>query len=214
MQQTDSAWDHRKTRFCSRLVMHYLLLSLQHTNTSLLDMSLSRPLVPNDHKVIPIIPPKNRRCDVKRDFPRLLDVGPLPVLYHHLIPSNKKGLPKPPLIHCGYLAEQEFLFAYARQHGLSQECAGDYEGDIMLLKLDTMYAAVKAILEELKISSIRIRLPHVVKQGGGTRIIKLYSNYSMKRIPPTEDVEKLARFLGMEQEQPKWYFDAKKWRWS
>jgi hypothetical protein len=141
-------------------------------------------------------------------------VGPLPVLYHHFIPSNKKGLQKPPLIRCGYIAEQEFLFSYARQHGLLQECPGDYEGDIILLKLDTMYAAVKAILAELKISSIRPRLPHVVKKGGGTRIIELYNNYSMNKIPLAEDVEKLARFLGMEQEQPKWYFDATRWMWN
>lgn len=74
-----------------------------------------------------------------------------------------------------------------------------------------MYAVVKAILPELKISSFRPRLPHVVKKGGGTRIIELYNNYSMNKIPLAEDVEKLARFLGMEQEQPKWYFDATRW---
>jgi hypothetical protein len=66
-----------------------------------------------------------------------------------LIPSNKKGLQKPPLIHCGYIGEEEFLFAYAPQHGLLQECPGEHEGEIVLLELDTMYAAVKAILAEL-----------------------------------------------------------------
>ena len=108
----------------------------------------------------------------------------------------------------------EFLFAYARHHGLLQECVGDYEGEIMLLELDTMYAAVEAILAELNISSIRLHLPHVVEIGGGIRIIALYNNYSMNKIPPAEDVEKLARFLGNEQEQPKWYFDATRWRWN
>jgi len=140
-------------------------------------------------------------------------VGPLPVLYHHLIPSKKKGLQKPPLIHCGFIAEEEFLFPYARHHGLLQECPGENEGEMVLLELDTMYAAVKAILAELNISSIRIRLPHVVKKGGGTFIIALYNNYSRNKTrPPAEDVEKLAQFLG--QEQPKWYFDATRWRWN
>jgi hypothetical protein len=108
----------------------------------------------------------------------------------------------------------EFLVAYARDHGLLRECHGDYEGEIMLLQLDTMCAAVKAILAELKISSISPRLPHVIKKGGGTYIIELYNNYSMDKIPPAEDVEKLARFLGKEQEQPQWYFDSTRWMWK
>jgi len=79
-----------------------------------------------------------------------------------------------------------------------------------------MYAAVNAILAELKISSIHPSpfLPHVVKRGGGRRIIELYNNYSMNKTPLAEDVEKLARFLGKEQEQPKWYFDATRWMWN
>jgi len=136
------------------------------------------------------------------------------MLHRHFIPSNKKGVQRPPLIHYGYIAEEEFLFAYARHHGLLHECDGNYEGEIMLLKLDTMYAAMKAILAELKISSIRLHLPHVVGIGGSTRIIALYSNYSMNKIPPAEDVEKLVQFLGKEQEQPKWYFDATRWKWN
>ena len=69
-------------------------------------------------------------------------MGPLLVLYHYLIPSNNKGLQKLPLIHCGYLAEEEFLFVYARQHGLLRECTGDYQGDIVPLELDTIFAAI------------------------------------------------------------------------
>ena len=84
-----------------------------------------------------------------------------------------------------------------------------------MMPLETMYNAVKAILAELEISSFRPHLPHVVKKGGGTRLIELYTTYSMKKIPPAEDIEKLARFLlGNEQEQPKWYFDATRWRWN
>lgn len=54
--------------------------------------------------------------------------------------------------------EEEFLIGYARHHGVLRECAGDYEGDIVMLKLETMRAAVKAILT---ISSVRIRLPGI-----------------------------------------------------
>lgn len=141
------------------------------------------------------------------------------MLYPHLIPPKKKGLKKkdlkdPPLIHCGYIAEQEFLFGYARRHGLLQECEGDNKGETTLLKLDTMYAAVQAILSELQISSIPIRLPVVVTTDTGVRSIALYNNFSMKNIPPDEDVQKLARALGKEKEQPKWYFDANRWRWN
>jgi len=83
-----------------------------------------------------------------------------------------------------------------------------------LLELDTMYTAVQAILTELKISSIPIRLPIIVTEAGGIRVIALYNNYSMKTVPPHEDIWELARFLGKEQEQPKWYFDATEWRWK
>jgi hypothetical protein len=105
------------------------------------------------------------------------------VLYPHLIPPDKKGLKNqdlknlqaPPLIHYGYIAEdsEEFLFEYACRHGLLQECEGDNEGETTLLKLDTIYAAVEAILSELQISSIPIRV----------RAIALYNNYSMKKNP-------------------------------
>jgi hypothetical protein len=144
------------------------------------------------------------------------------VLYPHLIPPKKKdlkkqglkkGLQKPPLIHCGYVAEKEFLFGYARRHSLLQECPGENEGETVVLELDTMCAAVEAILTELKISSIPIRFPNVATDDGGTRVIALYSNYSMKKIPPNEDIQKFARFLGKEQELPQWYFDATHWRW-
>jgi hypothetical protein len=146
-------------------------------------------------------------------------VGPLPVLYQHLIPPNKKALKKkslqgPPLIHCGYVAEEEFLFEYARRHDLLQECLGIHEGETVLLELDTMYAAVKSILTELKISSIPIRLPVVAAHGGVTRVIALYNNYSMENIPTGEDIQELARYLGKEQEQPRWYFDVTRWRWN
>jgi len=57
--------------------------------------------------------------------------------------------------------EEEFLIGYARHHGVLRECAGDYEGDIVMLKLETMRAAVKAILTELQISSVCIRLPGI-----------------------------------------------------
>jgi hypothetical protein len=111
-------------------------------------------------------------------------VGPLSVLYLHLIPPDKKSLKKkglkkglkgPPLIHCGYIAEEEFFFKYTCHHGLLQECPGENEGDTVLLKLDIMYAAIEAILTELKISSIPIHLPVVVTNDGGTHIIALYS---------------------------------------
>jgi hypothetical protein len=52
-----------------------------------------------------------------------------------------------------------------------------------------------------------------VTKGGGTRIVTLYNNHSMKKFPLGEDVEMLARFLGKEQEQPKWYFGATSWMW-
>ena len=123
-------------------------------------------------------------------------------LYHHLIPSNKKGLQKPLLIHCGYIAKEEFLFAYTRRYGQLQECPGNYEGEIILLKLDTMYAAVNAIMAELKFFSIRPHLPYDIENGGGTRIVAFYNNYSMNTILLAEAVEKLAQFLGKEQEQP------------
>ena len=110
--------------------------------------------------------------------------------------------------------KEEFLGVCARNHGVLHECPGEDEGEFDVLRPDTMYAAVKAILAELKISSIRPHLPHVVKKGGATHIIALYDNYSMDKIPPIEDVEKLARFSGKEQEQPMWYFDVVRWKWT
>ena len=110
--------------------------------------------------------------------------------------------------------EKELLFGYILHHGLLQECPGGNEGETVLLELDTMYTAVQAILTELKISSIPICLPIIVTEAGGIRVIALYNNYSMKTVPPHEDIWELARFLGKEQEQPKWYFDATEWRWK
>jgi hypothetical protein len=67
-----------------------------------------------------------------QEFHNLLHIGPLPVLYQHLIapkktrnrdkdPTKTRTL-KPPLIHCGF-ASEEFLIDYARRHDLLQEWA-------------------------------------------------------------------------------------------
>jgi hypothetical protein len=50
------------------------------------------------------------------------------------------------LIHYGFIADREFLIPYARDHGLLVECTEDFEGEIIVMPLETMYAAVKAIL--------------------------------------------------------------------
>ena len=106
--------------------------------------------------------------------------------------------------------EEEFLVTYARDHGLLEECPGEF----VLIPLEKMYAAVKAILVELKVSSIRPRLFHVVKKAVEHVLLSFITNYSMKKIPLAEEVEKLARLLGNEQEQPERYFDATRWRWN
>ena len=150
-------------------------------------------------------------------------MGPLPELYPHLIPPKKKTLKKggvkkrikkPPLIHCGYVVDEEFLFEYARKHGLLRECPGEREGEMVLLKLVTMTAAVEAIFTELGLSSIPVCLPQVVTNDDVIVVIALYNNYSMKKRPTDEDVRKLAGFLGKEGEQPKWYFDISRWKWN
>ena len=153
-----------------------------------------------------------------------MSVGALPELYPHLIPPRKKSLKKegvnkrlmkPPLIHCGFVVDEESLFEYARNHGLLQEYPGEREGEMFLLKLDTMTATFKAIFTELGISSIPVRFPAVVTDDDFVLIIALYNNYSMNKRPTDEDAWKLARFLGKEGEQlePKWYFDSTHWRW-
>jgi hypothetical protein len=112
------------------------------------------------------------------------------------------------------VADEEFLFEYARNHGLLRECPGEREGEMVLLKLVTMTATVEAIFTELGLSSIPVRLPQVVTNDDVTLIIALYNNYSMKKRPTDEDVRKLAGFLGKEGEQPKWYFDVTRWKWN
>ena len=197
-------------------------------------------LVPSAHQVVPILAPRSRMCSAQRvrtacnpqirailislkDFLNLLNVGPLPELYPHLIPPRKKTLKKggvkkcikkPPLIHCGYVVDEEFLFEYARNHGLLRECPGEREGEMVLLKLVTMTAAVEAIFTELGLSSISVCLPQVVTNDDVIVVIALYNNYSMKKRPIDEDVRKLAGFLGKEGEQPKWYFDISRWKWN
>ena len=85
---------------------------------------------------------------------------------------------------------------------------------MVLLKLVTMTATIKAIFTELGLSSIPVHLPQVVTNDDVTLIIALYNNYSMKKRPTDEDVWKLAGFLGKEGEQPKWYFDVTRWKWN
>ena len=203
-------------------------------------IAMSCSLVPSAHQVVPILAPRNRMCSARKvrtpcnpqirailislkDFLNLLNVGPLPELYPHLIPPKKKTLKKggvikrfkkPPLIHCGYVADEEFLFEYARNHGLLRESPGEREGEMVLLKLVTMTATVEAIFTELGLSSIPVRLPQVVTNDDVILIIALYNNYSMDERPTDEDVRKLARFLGKEGEQPKWYFDITRWKWN
>jgi hypothetical protein len=197
-------------------------------------------LVPSAHQVVPILAPRNRMCSAQKartacnpqirailislkDFLNLLNVGPLPELYPHLIPPKKKTLKKEgvnkhlkklPLIYCGYVADEEFLFEYTCNHGLLWECPGECEGEMVLLKLVTMTATVEAIFTELGLSSITVRLPQVVTNDDVTLIIALYNNYSMKKRPTDEHVRKLAGFLGKEGEQPKWYFDVTRWKWN
>jgi len=114
------------------------------------------------------------------------------------------------------VADEEFLFEYARNHGLLRECPGEREGEMVLLKLVTMTATIEAIFTELGLSraSIPVRLPQVVTNDDVTLIIALYNNYSMKKRPTDEDVRKLAGFLGKEGEQLKWYFDVTRWKWN
>jgi hypothetical protein len=81
------------------------------------------------------------------------------------------------------------------------------------MELQTMYKSTKAIFEELQITSIPIRLKTVVAKGHFRSAIELYNNYSIRDKPPDEDIKKLARFFGKEEEGPTWYFSAKKWRW-
>ena len=117
--------------------------------------SLSCSLVPSAHQIVPILAPRNRteqqartacnsqfRAVLRDDFLNLRNVGPLLELYPHLIPPKKlclkkegvnKRLKKPPLIHCRYVADKEFLFDYARNHGLLRECPGKREGEMSLL---------------------------------------------------------------------------------
>ena len=198
-------------------------------------------LIPSAHQIVPVIAPRNRMCSAQKartacnpqirailiflkDFRNLMSVGALPELYPHLIPPRKKSLKKegvnkrlmkPPLIHCGFVVDEESLFEYARNHGLLHECPGEREGEVFLLKLDTMTATFKAIFTELGLSSIPVRssFPLVVTDDDFVYIIALYNNYSMKKRPTDEDVRKLAGFLGKEGEQPKWYFDSTHWRW-
>ena len=179
--------------------------------------------VPHE-RFVPLATPQIRAILISlKDFLNLLNVGPLPELYPHLIPPKKKTLKKggvikrfkkPPLIHCGYVADEEFLFEYARNHGLLRESPGEREGEMVLLKLVTMTATVEAIFTELGLSSIPVRLPQVVTNDDVILIIALYNNYSMDERPTDEDVRKLARFLGKEGEQPKWYFDITRWKWN
>jgi hypothetical protein len=158
-----------------------------------------------------------------KDFLNLLNVGPLPELYLHLIPPKEKTLKKegvnkhlkkPPLIHCGYVVDKEFLFKYACNHGLLQECPGECEEEMVLLKLVTMTVTVEAIFTELRLSSIPVCLPQVVMNDDVTLIIVLYNNYSMKKRPTDKDGWKLAGFWGKEGEQHKWYFDVTCWKWN
>lgn len=169
------------------------------------DTTLSCPLVPNEFKVVLIFPPKNRICDVKRvctahllwiEFScRIFPACWIWALFQCFIPSNKKRVQTPPLIHVGMLRMRSFWLICSRARGCDgipwrirgrNPCHGS-----------RIYAAVKIILAELQISSFRPCLSHVVKKGGGTFIIELYNNYY-------EDIERLARFLCNEQEQPKW----------
>jgi hypothetical protein len=208
-------------------------------------ISMSCSLVPSPHQVNPRIPPRTGRSSTQKarttcnlqvnhqvravlislqHFLNLLNVGPLPELYPHLIPHKRKTLnkkegvtkrlKKPPLLHCGYVADKKFLFEYARNHGLFRECPGEREGEMFVLKLATMTAAVKAIFAELGLSSIPVRLPRAVTNNDVKFVIALYNNYSMKERPTDGDVRKLAAFLGKEGEQPKWYFDVTRWRWN
>jgi len=113
------------------------------------------------------------------------------------------------------MAKREFFFGYARDHGLIQEglqLEEEGEGGVpVVMVYDTLVVSIRAILAELQISSIPIRLEYTITRDAGTLFITLCSNYSMKRMPPVEDVQKLARFLGQE---PMWCFDSTHWRWT
>jgi hypothetical protein len=111
--------------------------------------------------------------------------------------------------------EDEFLFDYARRHDLTLTC-GDFEGQIILLEYETKEASFIAILRELQIFSIPICLPHAVNHSKKKTVFALYNNYSMKKrkkLPPIEEVQRLAQFLGKDQEPPTWHFDGRLWDW-
>jgi hypothetical protein len=210
----------------------------QVTPNQIFSIAMSCSLVPSAHQFVPILAPRNCMCSAQnacttcnpqicailislKDFLNLLNVGPLPELYLHLIPPRKKTIKKEgvnkhlkklPLIHC--MADEEFLFKYAHNQGLLRECPGERKGEMVLLKLVTMTATVKAIFTELRLSSIPVRLPQVVTNDDVILIIALYNNYSMNKRPTDKDFWKLAGFLGKEGEQPNWYFDVTRWKWN
>src|SRR3984957_12679033 len=92
------------------------------------------------------------------------------------------------------MAKREFFFGYARDHGLIQEglqLEEEGEGGVpVVMVYDTLVVYIRAILAELQISSIPIRLQYTITRHAGTLFIALCSNYSMKRSPPIEDLQK------------------------
>lgn len=156
-----------------------------------------------------------------------------PVLYPKLSNSYKA-----PIMHCGWTMER--LWKYTENNGFAvrpiidyrdflteeeEDEYGDEDEDEDLIDDDSpevglldpekcMKNALAHLVDKLDIKEIlATTATEMIVANPHNGFLSLYTNYSVRRAPSLEAIEKLRVALG-EEEGPKWYLDAFHWYWK
>ncbi|KAL6300997.1 hypothetical protein BKA93DRAFT_930569 [Sparassis latifolia] len=214
--------------------------SAQNTSAkanSLLNYLIDHPGKDRSDLVPPFIPTTAKIPLEQRKV--VLELPPFDTLPRILIPTSKSRL-KPPVMHCGWVANESLLLEYAREHKIpilrraklkdTLDIDGEDEFDEEMntvVPIDSvdpredrmayvflLNDALSRIVQELNIPwPLRLLSLTRPMAAGCPLIISLFTNYHLAKAPRSTAIEALRMKLH-ETEQPKWFLDSSDWRWS
>ena len=133
---------------------------------------------------------------------------------------------KAPVMHCGwvmdrlwkYTEDNDFVVTptYDYREKFIEEEIGDEDHIVVACvnPLESMNNALADLTGKLGITEIlKTADIEIVVTENKALFVSLYTNYSVRRAPSAEAIEKLRVALG-EEEGPKWYLDHFYWHWT
>ncbi|KZT63584.1 hypothetical protein DAEQUDRAFT_733660 [Daedalea quercina L-15889] len=139
---------------------------------------------------------------------------PFDVLPRTLIPTRRITF-KPPIMHYGWMAPQDFLLDYARSHKLTRQWGRKLiDAECIIRAVETIGKKCRGKVDDDGLVSLQITLIGPDREREKA-VISIYTNFDLNRrnLPSEDTIERLRQAFGLE-EPPKWYLDRFSWRWS